>query len=284
VTGYYGLDHPNPNATAKGYPGFWGYASMNQTPRAVVTHTTESFADLDGPDTGAENVANWFQTNDVFALYHTLVDGDSTVRMVPAGLDSTTTCTAFHAAGYNSYTLGVSMALRADSWPSLPADYASRVLDRAAAEVALWCARWQIPLVIRAKADVDAGAPGITGHGILDPGSRSDPDGAAFPWDDYLARIKAASGGGGAQPPGHDDYEEEFEMVACEDVRGNFWVFDGWTYKLAFKAGTSWDNVVNPWFVQAANAGLLKANKDGSPFLGKVPDSLFAPKILQDVT
>ena len=194
ATGYYSLDHPNPNALRKGYEGFWGYSTMNQTPRAVVTHTTESLADLDGPDTGAENVANWFQTNDTFALYHTLVDGDTTVRLVPAGLDGTEPHTAFHTAGYNSFTLGISMALQAASWPRLPVDYRNRVLDRAAAEVALWCARWDLPIVARTKAEIDAGAKGITGHGILDPGYRSDP-GAGFPWDDYLARIKAAADG-----------------------------------------------------------------------------------------
>lgn len=43
--GYYALDHPNPRAIAKGYAGFWGYTSMNHTPRAVVIHTTESLAD-----------------------------------------------------------------------------------------------------------------------------------------------------------------------------------------------------------------------------------------------
>lgn len=189
---YYALSNPNPNATRKGYPGFWGYTTMNHPPRAVVIHTTESLADLDGPDNGAENVANWFQTNDTFALYHTLVDGDSTVRLVPAGLDGTTACTAFHAAGYNSFTLGVSMALQAASWPTLPDAYRNRVLDRAAAEVAPLCRRWSIPVVARTKTEIDAGASGVTGHGILDPGYRSDP-GAGFPWADFLNRVQAAA-------------------------------------------------------------------------------------------
>lgn len=192
---YFALEHPNPNAVAQGYAGFWGYTSMNHTPRAVVIHTTESLADQDGPDNGAENVANWFQTNNVYALYHTLVDADSTVRVVPAGLDGTQPHTAFHAAGYNSYTLGCSMALQAAAWPTLPVAYKDRVLNRAAAEVALWCVRWSIPVAARTKAEIDGGATGITGHGILDPGYRSDP-GAGFPWADFLARVQAFVGGG----------------------------------------------------------------------------------------
>ena len=61
TTGYYLLSNPNPNAARFG--GFWGYPTMAQTPRVIGIHTTESFADLDGPDSGAENVANWFATN-----------------------------------------------------------------------------------------------------------------------------------------------------------------------------------------------------------------------------
>lgn len=190
ATGYYALDHPNPNAVRWGNPlGFWGYSTMNNEPQAIVLHTTEGIADLDGPDSGAENVANWFQTNDTFALYQTLVDSDSRVRMVPAGLDGTQPMTAFHAAGYNSRTLGCSMAMRADSWPFLPLEWQERTLNNAAAEVALWCLRWNIPVRKVTKAQVDAGERGITGHGILDPGYRSDP-GTGFDWDGFIKRVQ----------------------------------------------------------------------------------------------
>lgn len=212
---YHALDHPNPNALRKGYAGFWGYPTMNYDPDVVVVHTTESLADMDGPDTGAENVANWFQTNDVFALYHTLVDGDSTVRVVPAGLDGTTVHTAFHAAGYNSHTLGCSMALQAASWPHLPSDYRDRILDRAAAEVALWCRRWNIPPIARTKAEVDAGARGITGHGILDPGYRSDP-GAGFPWDDFITRVNRALGNTTQPLTPHTATEDDLMLAAYQ--------------------------------------------------------------------
>jgi hypothetical protein len=279
-TGYYALDHPNPAAIRKGYPGFWGYTSMNYQPRVVVMHTTESFADLNGPDSGAENVANWFQTNDTFALYHTLVDGDSTVRVVPAGLDGTICHTAFHAAGYNSFTLGCSMAIQAAAWPTLPADYSHRLLHRAAAEVALWCKRWNIPPIPKTKAQVDAGESGISGHGILDPGYRSDP-GAGFPWADFVIRVKAAMDSTPLPPGDPSDDEEEYEMHVVRDVRGNLWLIAGDRYRLL---KGDWTTQLNPMLVAWAKAGIIKTNAQGAPHIGVMDDIGWNAKYLFDVT
>lgn len=228
ATGYYALDHPNPNALAKGYAGFWGYPTMRSDPSALVLHTTESLADLDGPDTGAEAVANWFQTNDTFALYHTLVDSDSTVRVVPAGLDGTVVHTAFHTAGYNSSTLGLAMALRADSWAKLPQAWRDRVLDRAAAEAALLCARWSLPISARTKAEVDAGVRGITGHGILDPGYRTDP-GAGFDWPGFLDRVRRASTGAPAPSPTLQPIGDDVVVLIRHPDTGTLFWWDGQT-------------------------------------------------------
>lgn len=204
MTGYYLLDNPNPNCPQRGDGQYWGYSSMNEQPRAIVLHTTESLADLDGPDSGAENVARWFTTTTVdrAASYHTLVDSDSTVRCLPAGLDGTTVHTAFHAYGYNSKTLGLSLAMRADSWPSVPQMWASKILNRAVNEAAAWCARWGIPAVRITRAELDAGSKGLLAHADTSPTDRSDP-GAGFPWDLFI-RLTAAQldlGGATTDPP-----------------------------------------------------------------------------------
>lgn len=265
MTGYYALDHPNPNAIRKGYPGFWGYTTMLHEPTALVVHTTESLADLNGPDTGAENVANWFQTNDTFALYHTLVDSDSTVPVVPAGLDGTIIHTAFHCAGYNSHTIGLSMALRADSWPSLPAEYANRVLDRAAVEAAKLCKRWNLPIVARAKHEIDAGHKGITGHGILDPGWRSDP-GAFFPWDLFIHKVKTHSTPTPTPQPDEDD------MKIVTDDNGTVWLVGGNSRRRVVPADI-WQNT--EWAIkQLLMSGVASewiqeyTDKDGNHFHG----------------
>lgn len=278
---YFALEHPNPNAVAQGYAGFWGYTSMNHTPRAVVIHTTESLADQDGPDNGAENVANWFQTNDTYALYHTLVDGDSTVRVVPAGLDGTQPHTAFHAAGYNSFTLGCSMAIQAAAWPTLPTDYRNRLLHRAAAEVGLWCQRWKIPVHPRTKAEIDGGVSGISGHGILDPGFRSDP-GAGFPWAEFVIRVRAVVDQTPLPIPGQPSTDdEEYEMHVVRDVRNNLWLVNGDRYKLM---RGDWDAVINPMLVAWAKAGLIKTDEQGRPFVGLMEDVGWNSKFLFDVS
>lgn len=216
---YYLLDRPNPNAGRFG--GFWGYPSMAQTPRVIVVHDTESLADLDGPDSGAENVANWFATNDTVASYHTLVDSDSTVRCLPAGLDGTTAHTAFHAAGANSFSLGLSMAVQAHVWETLPASWAAQVLDRAAAEAALWCARWDIPPVLLTQSQADNGWKGFIGHGMWDPGSRSDP-GAGFDWSGFLRRVA-----GGPSPSSTATDEDDDMITLVESDNGTIWVVGG---------------------------------------------------------
>ena len=218
--GYYLLDHYNPSAQRFG--GFWGYPTMSVEPHSIVAHTTESLADLDGPDSGAENVANWFATNNVAASYHTLVDSDSTVDCLPAGLCELGPYTAFHAAGYNSGFLGLSFAMRADSWPAVPEWWAAKILTRGADVAAAWCKRWDIPVVARSKAEIDAGERGITGHGILDPDYRSDP-GAAFPWARFIAMIAERVGGLPTSP--EDD--DMARLIQTPD--GTVWSTDGVT-------------------------------------------------------
>jgi hypothetical protein len=189
-TGYWLLDRPNPNCPQRGDGQFWGYRTMLHEPSVIVVHTTESLADLDGPDSGAENVATWFATSTTAASYHTLIDSDSTVRCLPAGLDGTVAHTAFHAAEVNSWTLGLSFAMRADSWPTMPDWWYSRALNRAVNEAALWCARWDIPPVRTTLAAAQGGARGFLAHADVHPADRSDP-GAGFPWDIFLRLVGA---------------------------------------------------------------------------------------------
>lgn len=260
VAGYYALDHPNPNAVRKGYPGFWGYPTMLYTPSAVVIHTTESLTDLGSPDHGAEDVANWFQTNDTFALYHTLVDSDSTVRVVPAGLDGTTPHTAFHCAGYNSWTLGLSMATQAAAWPSLPPSWVNATLERASTEAALWAVRWDIPVVARSKAEIDAGARGFTGHGWVDPGSRTDP-GPAFPWDDFLARVRSKIVSTAVPTSMEDDM-----ISAIRTPDGSVYLVVPGRPRVSlaalFAPGTAW-GTMEAALADLAKAGVLRKAPDG---------------------
>jgi len=200
MTGYYLLDHPNPNCPDRGDGRYWGYAEMSQPPIWVTVHTTESFADLIAPDTGAEAVANYFATTATAASYHTLIDSDSEVPCLPAGLDGTVPHVAFHCYQRNTANLGISFALRATEWATVPEAWKQAALARGADVVAAWCRRWDIPARRVTLAEVDAGVPGITGHGILQPEDRSDPGAATvfepslFPWERFLGMVNARLG------------------------------------------------------------------------------------------
>jgi hypothetical protein len=228
TTGYHLIDNPNPNAPERGDGRYWGWPTMSETPRAIVLHTTESLADIDGPDSGAENVARWFATNTTAASYHTLVDSDTTVRCLPAGLDGTTVHTAFHAYGQNSRTLGLSLAMRADSWSTVPQAWASKIINRAVNEAAAWCAQWGIPAVRITLAELDAGSKGILAHADTSPTDRSDP-GAGFPWGMFLRLVAAQLDLGGAtidpsNPFGDDLNEEQHNWL--REV--HFWLAQGY--------------------------------------------------------
>ena len=201
MTGYYLLDHPNPACPDRGDGQYHGYAEMQAQPYLIAVHTTESFADELGDDMGAENVAAYFSRSTTPASYHTIVDSDSTVRCLPAGLDGTTVHTAFHCYGRNTGNLGVSFAMRAAEWETVSEAWKTAALTRAADEVALWCRRWDIPARLVDRDQADAGMSGITGHGILQPEDRTDPGAATvfapslFPWDRFLAMVNERLGG-----------------------------------------------------------------------------------------
>lgn len=153
---------------------------------AIVVHTAENTPDADGIDDGAEGVAHWISVRPDQASYHTVVDSNTIVRIVPYEAE------AFHeSTGGNRFSLGLSIATRADRWDGLPPAWVEGALRNAARE-ATSMARWvkaargiEVPAVHITAADYRAGKPGFVGHGELDPSRRTDP-GARFPWGRFL--------------------------------------------------------------------------------------------------
>jgi len=210
---YYLLSHPNSNCPDRGDGRYWGYAVMQGQPFLISVHTTESFADQLGEDTGAEAVAAYFTRTAEPASYHTIVDSDSTVRCLPAGLDGTTAHTAFHCWNRNTANLGISFAMRATEWPTVDQTWATKALNRAADEVALWCRRWDIPARRVDRAQADAGVAGITGHGILqedrtDPGASRAFVPSLFPWDRFIGMVLERLDGG-------EDKDKDMPALLC---------------------------------------------------------------------
>lgn len=184
MTDYFLIDNPNRHARDHGSHGqFHGYPSRSSQIRAIVIHTNEITPDVDGEDDTAERLAKWASTTSSTVSWHAQVDSDSTVLLLPPEF------TAFQCRGYNSKTLGIELATRAHLWGDNP-ERDTALLERAADVVRGWCHRFDIPIVKVSKSTIDGGGRGIVAHADMDPSRRSDP-GKNFPWDRFLALVRA---------------------------------------------------------------------------------------------
>ena len=169
--------------SARGNPQRWYPQRRNKTkPRIIVLHTAENKTDTHGVDRGAENVAKYFATGGRDVSVHACVDHDSIVMCLPDE------ACAWHAAGYNTISLGIEMCMRARDWVDVDDDYRAGMIANAAKVCAHWCLKHDIPPHVLAKAGVDKGSKGIAYHATLDPQHRSDP-GVGFPKDDFFRAL-----------------------------------------------------------------------------------------------
>lgn len=203
-TGYYLIDHENPNARPDADGRYHGYATRRSRVRVIVIHTAENTPDTVAADGGAEAVARYQAGVTRPSSYHDLVDSDSHVKMLPWDH------TAFHAGNANSWSIGLSMATKAHLWPSMPARWTEDTLDNLAT-VAAAAVRWVkavegrvIPVRTISKHQAESGSAGFIAHGTLDPSRRSDP-GATFPWGRFLSKTSAKLGQQPPPPPDNGD-------------------------------------------------------------------------------
>ncbi|MET7335868.1 N-acetylmuramoyl-L-alanine amidase [Nonomuraea sp. NPDC005650] len=158
--------------------------------RLIVIHTMETG---ESPNV-AENVANYFARRSTKASAHLCVDNDSAVRTVP---DSDT---AWAAPGANSDGLQMELAGRAGQGAAGWRDaYSKALLRNAARHAAVWCKKYGIPAKKLSRAELRAGRKGFIGHvdasAVYKRSDHSDP-GSAFPWDEFLALVRAELDGG----------------------------------------------------------------------------------------
>lgn len=180
---FYLLDHPNPNG-----PNFYDNRRVCQHglqgPHVIVIHTAENLPDFTPPDTGGESIAAYAKNTARAVSWHSTVDSDSIIPMLPD------TYTGWHVRGYNRCALGLELATQAHKWVGSPYEWRVKILTNAAKVCAEWSERWNIPLDVITKAQVDAGQKGVTTHSRLDPTRRSDP-GPAFPMNFMLAAARS---------------------------------------------------------------------------------------------
>lgn len=172
---------------------FWGYPSRppGVDSRVIAVHTAESFLDLIGVDTGAENVARFQSQTERPSSYHRIADSDSIVMCLPDE------AVAFGVGNFNSPTLHISLAMRAADWSDeKKAKAAEPTLLNAAKVCQEWVQRYKIPLRWLTRVEALAGQSGFVKHGIMDPERRSDP-GVRFPAARFLDLSRPIS----ATPP-----------------------------------------------------------------------------------
>lgn len=150
---------------------------------AIVLHDAENATDLELPDAGAEDVARFISTRSDAGSYHTVVDSDSIVRLIPYDWE------AFHeGTGGNRWSLGLSLAYGSKRPPT--ATWWAGALRNAAIEARAMADYVKATTGITVPArritaeQYRAGLPGFVSHAELDPRRRSDPVG--FPWDVFL--------------------------------------------------------------------------------------------------
>jgi len=178
----------NPQATSQ-----YGFPRRNgATPSGTIgLHTAENRPDLDGLDTGAEQVAQHILTRQDHGSYHTICDADSRLRMAPFSAET------WGITTLNNWAIHIAGATTAASWSAMPAPRRESIVTNmalAAAEAARWCFDEHgvvVPAVRLTRAEAEARRPGFVAHADADPGRRSDP-GPDFPWDLFLAVYREA--------------------------------------------------------------------------------------------
>lgn len=195
ATGYYLLDHPNPN--------YKQYGERRRTSKhggrltgAIILHDAEGGTDLTGPDMGAENVAAYIARRSTPGSYHELVDRDTAIPMAPDDYET------WHDTTSNPYTVGISVAwnkadlarMTRDQRDSYYRPFARAVLRA----VRRFAARGITVPIDRflTRDEVMAGKPGLSTHSRMDPGRRSDPFGTGSPYEaEFLAVLADEAGG-----------------------------------------------------------------------------------------
>ena len=179
--GFFLLDNPNPYTPQWVFPRRGTRGKLTGT---CIVHTAENMIDLIGEDSGAEGTANFIRTRADYGCYHTLVDSDSIMELVPYEYET------WQDSETNNWAVGISAAVRADGWITIPMARRDRIyrnLAWAAADFVKYM-RDQYKIAVPFKritgVQARAGVPGFCAHG--DSGiSRTDP-GVQFDWAKFF--------------------------------------------------------------------------------------------------
>ena len=175
--------HPN---TAAANRKFFGFEGRSDQVQLIVIHTAELSPDLVGQDSAAEALSKFMgNPKESRVSWHTSVDADSVLHELPAEY------TGSHVRHWNSRTVGIEIATKADLWGELPDRHRTALVENTAKATAWFCRSLHIPVArVHTLDEARAGVRGIVAHATLDPTRRTDP-GPEFPWSQLLAQVQA---------------------------------------------------------------------------------------------
>lgn len=199
------------------------YYATRRTPTGVVLgivlHVTAGLQDLGmvGVDDSAEATNRWGATrNRGKSSWHCCVDTDSIAPALPD------TYTAWHVVGYNGPTWGLEISNLDARWDNKPDAWVEATLRNAAAAAAPIVKKYDLPLRLATRAEVDralaAGKPfGFSYHMWLNPETRRDP-GSTFPWHRFITYVRDELAGAAAAPK-EDDMQPNDELWLTDNQK-----------------------------------------------------------------
>lgn len=159
-------------------PGLWTPGRPVSAPSLVVVHCTQGDS--------AGGAAQWFTNSAARGSAHVVIDDTSAYRCVN-DMD-----TAYHARSVNSYSLGLEITGYASWTTEQWMEHKPRLME-AARTHAGWNLKYGIPMEWSVTRGYHS-HKGLPGNDHTDPGD-------GFPWDFYVATVKATMAGAVMNPP-----------------------------------------------------------------------------------
>ena len=222
-TGYYLLDNPNPNAKPRPDGRYWGRYKRRQKLRVVIIHSAENQPDFTPPDNGAEAVARYGAAIKRPASYHTVVDSDTIIPLLPPDHESYN-C----RYGANAFSWGVSMATRADSWDEVPTEWREAIGLNLMRVCAIISEQYGIPPVKLTREQAFSGASGYIDHATMDPWRRHDPGWGDHEWTVFLEGLSEMLDDTPDPPPDPTPGTTGYAVADGQDQYGRtaYWTVD----------------------------------------------------------
>ncbi len=171
-------------------PGKQFYTSRRKPVVGIVLHIVAGLEDLglDTNDESAEGTMKWALNTGAKVSWHAGVDTEDVTLGLPDWY------TAYQATGYNSSTVGLEISKRHTDWSVMNPIWVTRTLRKAARYCAAIVKKYDLPLRLSDKAQVDWAIAnnqpfGFTYHMWTSAGTRSDP-GKDFPWMQFIQYVK----------------------------------------------------------------------------------------------